>query len=538
MTNEDQPAYADTPEKLRTELNKLRITTDPLKDESVLNLPRGVLNQMEDLVEGSKRGSQGTIRRLRKLLSQYPECRTFKNLLSVGLARSGRVKESRAMHEEIYRDHPDYLFAKVNMAATSLDGPDAIKLVPKFLGPTLRLSDAEPRGIYHLSEVKSFYVIVAEFHLLNNRPDLAHTICEFLEKHVHNESVIEDLRFKIAFHNLNLLKSRMESDRAKAICVKVHRRKSASPTTFPPELHHPEVGELLGTTYNLPEELICRILALPRQTLIEDLESILEATLSYDNHLSDYEGDPPFFPGHAIRFLGELKAETAIPIVLELLSQNEEFLSFWFDDDLTSLLWEPLYHLMEGQLEHGFSWMTSPGISSEGRIALADVVAWIAVHRPERREEVINWFRRVLEFFRDSPPEDNVLDTKLATLMVENAMDIGASELMPVIGSLFERGYIQESFVGNLKEVADKIVKPYNRWQGRRLVPLIERFREMNHWDEDPEDDSFDLSPAPTPPRPLKNRPASQLFHPDFKVGRNDPCPCGSGLKFKKCCLR
>jgi len=22
-----------------------------------------------------------------------------------------------------------------------------------------------------------------------------------------------------------------------------------------------------------------------------------------------------------------------------------------------------------------------------------------------------------------------------------------------------------------------------------------------------------------------------------FKVGRNDPCPCGSGKKFKKCCM-
>lgn len=21
------------------------------------------------------------------------------------------------------------------------------------------------------------------------------------------------------------------------------------------------------------------------------------------------------------------------------------------------------------------------------------------------------------------------------------------------------------------------------------------------------------------------------------KIGRNDPCPCGSGLKYKKCCL-
>ena len=22
------------------------------------------------------------------------------------------------------------------------------------------------------------------------------------------------------------------------------------------------------------------------------------------------------------------------------------------------------------------------------------------------------------------------------------------------------------------------------------------------------------------------------------KIGRNDPCPCGSGKKYKKCCLR
>ena len=29
-----------------------------------------------------------------------------------------------------------------------------------------------------------------------------------------------------------------------------------------------------------------------------------------------------------------------------------------------------------------------------------------------------------------------------------------------------------------------------------------------------------------------------QYLSPKFrKVGRNDPCPCGSGLKYKKCCL-
>jgi hypothetical protein len=30
-------------------------------------------------------------------------------------------------------------------------------------------------------------------------------------------------------------------------------------------------------------------------------------------------------------------------------------------------------------------------------------------------------------------------------------------------------------------------------------------------------------------PKPLKN--------PGSKLGRNDPCPCGSGEKYKKCCL-
>ena len=32
----------------------------------------------------------------------------------------------------------------------------------------------------------------------------------------------------------------------------------------------------------------------------------------------------------------------------------------------------------------------------------------------------------------------------------------------------------------------------------------------------------------------LQNRPEQVIAEP--KVGRNDPCPCGSGKKFKKCC--
>lgn len=33
-----------------------------------------------------------------------------------------------------------------------------------------------------------------------------------------------------------------------------------------------------------------------------------------------------------------------------------------------------------------------------------------------------------------------------------------------------------------------------------------------------------------------KQQKASGTIRKDKKVGRNDPCPCGSGLKYKKCC--
>ncbi|MCL2716284.1 MAG: SEC-C metal-binding domain-containing protein, partial [Alphaproteobacteria bacterium] len=46
--------------------------------------------------------------------------------------------------------------------------------------------------------------------------------------------------------------------------------------------------------------------------------------------------------------------------------------------------------------------------------------------------------------------------------------------------------------------------------------------------------------PAAPPPGPAPRKPAQQQTpqtNPFRNVGRNDPCPCGSGLKAKKCCL-
>jgi len=52
--------------------------------------------------------------------------------------------------------------------------------------------------------------------------------------------------------------------------------------------------------------------------------------------------------------------------------------------------------------------------------------------------------------------------------------------------------------------------------------------KEVARIPEPPAKDSGPPPAAPAPPVPVTSEP---------KVGRNDPCPCGSGKKYKKCCL-
>ncbi|MGP8247724.1 MAG: SEC-C metal-binding domain-containing protein [Bryobacteraceae bacterium] len=62
--------------------------------------------------------------------------------------------------------------------------------------------------------------------------------------------------------------------------------------------------------------------------------------------------------------------------------------------------------------------------------------------------------------------------------------------------------------------------------------------------DEAPEPAAPTAQKCTTPPNPQTGytmhkdaQPREPYRRPDPKIGRNDPCPCGSGRKFKRCCL-
>jgi preprotein translocase subunit SecA len=59
-------------------------------------------------------------------------------------------------------------------------------------------------------------------------------------------------------------------------------------------------------------------------------------------------------------------------------------------------------------------------------------------------------------------------------------------------------------------------------------VPLTRALDEEDEYlDDDYED--YDDEPFPLP---------DTVVREERRIGRNDPCPCGSGKKYKKCCSR
>lgn len=59
-------------------------------------------------------------------------------------------------------------------------------------------------------------------------------------------------------------------------------------------------------------------------------------------------------------------------------------------------------------------------------------------------------------------------------------------------------------------------------------------FRDKSHLPQETRNRAGEREEDEVKPKDVERSP---IVSPDPKVGRNDPCPCGSGKKYKKCCM-
>ncbi len=145
------------------------------------------------------------------------------------------------------------------------------------------------------------------------------------------------------------------------------------------------------------------------------------------------------------------------------------------------------------------------------------------------RQELVAYLRDLLTSRLRGVPENE----HIFAGAVSAACDLEAWELRPEIEAAYERGVVDEAFIDLGYFLKSQARKHPNQWQefcARHAQ--IEDVAAATKWLDNP--------PEPEPPvTPEEERrfvESAQPYLAPPKVGRNEPCPCGSGKKYKKCC--
>lgn len=314
---------------------------------------------------------------------------------------------------------------------------------------------------------------------------------------------------------------------------------------FPFDFHHQEIKSLYEYDLNIPHGIVKQILDLPKQTLIEDLEKVLKDTIDRSDFFQkqDWNNNELAFHLHALWLLADLKATAALPTILDILKQNYEFHAFWFSDFLTENFWESLYHIVGDELVELKEVVFHPTADWAARDVPSTVVAQIALYQPLRRQEAIDWFLSVFEKFESLDTDDPIIDTDTVGALIANSIALHEPSLLPNIKRLYAQRKVNEDLIGDYQSVENDIVSEETMQRDKKKLhqTAYERYEyAMKHWYylQKRYDEDFLLKEEKARKK-AKESLLSRLQKPlmsSQKVGRNEPCPCGSGKKYKKCC--
>ncbi|MEI6707315.1 MAG: DUF1186 domain-containing protein [Methylococcales bacterium] len=246
----------------------------------------------------------------------------------------------------------------------------------------------------------------------------------------------------------------------------------------------------------------------------EDVPALLQLALDeelywQDDDKEDEEADLAYAaaPYHAWRILGLLKAEASVLPLLERIGDDD-----WSGEDACTILGligekaiEPIKQQLSDSITDAFK-----------KSILVTAFGKIIANNPDYREQGVAFLTEYLAKITDE-------NSYLAGFVVSELIDLNAKESIETIRAAFQRGCVDISMAGDIEDVEIEM-----GFRQHRATPKPNYFGFSGIDFEQLRDDIL-----------LTNSKAKIISQPErsIKVGRNDPCPCGSGKKHKKCCL-
>lgn len=513
------------------------ITTNPqFQNEYFGNTPE-LIKQLDTLImEAQDKKNKNIIEKLNTLIIQYPKSPQLKNFLSVAYNVRGNYTKAIEVNDWILAEHPNYLFAKINKASDHIKKGEFLK-VTEILGEAMEIKDLYPeRDLFHLAEITCFYKTAVNYFAAIGDIEIAENRLEVLKDIAPDHHDTEEAVRILFKHTMAMGLERFKEEDEQRINPVINKLLPLQTATAP-KFHHSEMNALYQFGLKIPQEELQKIIALPRHTLIKDLEMVLIDAAERFNYFEKlvWEEELNSFPLHAIFLLKEINAEESLAQLISFLEYDDDFLHFWLGDHITVTLWQVFYAFGLNNTDALKDVMLKPGINTYVKTAASEALCQIILHYPEKRNEILNIYTEVFTRFYESKPEDNIMDSDFLGLAIGDTIDCKLIELLPLIQLLYEKNYVNLSINGNYNEVV-KYFKQGKNVKRMEIHSIFSLYNEIiNTWagyqQNDKNEKNYNDFDEYTPYQIPFQQAVSD------KINRNDPCPCGSGKKYKKCCI-
>ena len=235
-----------------------------------------------------------------------------------------------------------------------------------------------------------------------------------------------------------------------------------------------------------------------------DLPQLIRLGTDVELLKSDDNDDAPFAPLHAWRALGALGAVGAVRPLMGLFNIGEGFIN----DDEYEILQESIAEIGPAALDPLAECLFVEPFGNMAALEAAGMIGLFAEESPGHRDFCVSKLLAALEQYGRAPGDFN------GALILELTM-LKAAEARSLMEAAYHVGAVATDIAGTWDDVQIafgwKEAPEQSSRQAGFKRPTTER--------DVPYD--FDV------PKPIEAPPAP---------GRNDPCPCGSGKKYKKCC--
>ena len=235
---------------------------------------------------------------------------------------------------------------------------------------------------------------------------------------------------------------------------------------------------------------------------------------------------------YAMYLLAQFREVRAYPLLVKIFSAPGEMAFDLAGDVVTDDLGRILASVSDGDIGGMTSLVENEQANEYVRSAALDGLLTLVVCGRRSRDEVMAYFRSLFHTLERTPS------------MAWDGLAAACADLCPVeaaeeLRQAYDEGLINPGFIA-WKEIKEELAKGPQATleQVKDRYTLIENVvEEMKWWpcfhedEEGFEDDDASLSSLLTDPEVPEPYRRTQP-----KVGRNEPCPCGSGKKFKKCC--